>query len=209
MSLRIQLKLALTPRVLACLAMLLLFISSCPLFAQFMALPVDLAYLSQRADVIVQGKVISVRHENLPGFQNISTVSVTLGVETMLRGTSTKTYTFREAYIGLRAKGGKNDYQAGQRLLLFLPSPSIYGLSSPVGMEQGRFHIGKNAEGAETVANEIGNSGLFKNVAQKASKAGRKLTSDQLRIASTKRGPVRLDELISLTKSLILLPRIQ
>jgi hypothetical protein len=209
MNSRIQCKLALTHQVLTCLAMLLLFLSSVPLFAQFMALPVDLAYLSQRASVIVQGKVISVRHENLPGFQNISTVSVTLGVETMLRGPSTKTYTFREAYIGLRAKGGKNDYQTGQRLLLFLPSASSYGLSSPIGMEQGRFHIGRNAEGAEIVVNEMGNSGLFKNVVQKASREGRKLTQAQLRTASTKRGPVRLDELISLTKSLILLPRIQ
>jgi hypothetical protein len=189
--------------------MLLLFFSSCPLFAQFMALPVDLAYLSQRADVIVQGKVVSVRHESLPGFQHISTVSVTLDVENMLRGPSSKTYTFREANIGLRAKNGKKDYQTGQRLLLFLPSPSSYGLSSPVGMEQGRFHIGQNAKSAEIVVNEMGNSGLFKNVAQKASGAGRKLTPDQLRVASTKRGPVRLDEFISLTKILILLPRIQ
>jgi hypothetical protein len=209
MNSHIQCKLALTLRVLVYLAMLLLFITSCPLFAQFMARPVDLAYLSQRAGVIVQGKVISVRHENLPGFQNISTVSVTLEVETMLRGPSTKVYTFREAYIGLRAKDGKNDYQTGQRLLLFLPSPSSYGLSSPVGMEQGRFHIGRNAEGAEIVVNEMGNSGLFKNVAQKASMAGKRLPPEQLRIASTKRGPVRLDELIALTKSLILLPKIQ
>jgi hypothetical protein len=191
------------------LAMLPLFLSPQLLHAQFMSLPVDLSYLSQRADVIVQGKIISVRHEHLPGHQNIPTVAVTLEVEKMLRGPSGNKYTFRETYLGFGLKGGKRNYQAGQRLLLFLPSPSQMGLSSPIGFEQGRFHITRNAGGTEAIANEVGNAGLFKNVEQKASKQGKKLTPAQSKTASIKRGPVRLDDFVSLTKSLMTLPRIR
>jgi hypothetical protein len=177
--------------------------------AQFMSLPVDLTYLCQRADVIVQGKVISVRNATLPGYPNIRTVEVTLQVENMLRGPSAGNYTFRESYLGMRPRMGKQNYQSGQRVLLFLPSPSQIGLSSPVGLEQGRFHITRNAGGSETIANEVGNEGLFRNVEQKASSQGKKLTSEQLRTVSIKRGPVNLNSFVSLSKSLMTLPRIQ
>ncbi len=191
------------------LAMLSAAFVSCPLMAQqFMARQVDLAYLSQRADVVVQGKVLSVRQGYLPGHRNVRTTEVVMQVEKMLRGPSAQQYAFREIEFGLQKKQRKQTYAAGQRLLLFLPSPSSYGLSSPIGIEQGRFHIARQ-DGGDMIANEIGNSGLFKNVAAKASKAGRKLSPDQLRVASTRRGPVKLDEFISLTKNLLLMPRIR
>ena len=193
----------------AIMAMLSLILFGAPLFAQMMGLPVDLSYLSQRADIIVQGKVQSVRNEPLPGYSHIPTIAVTLEVEKMLRGPSVKTFTFREILLDRRPKLGKHGYEAGQRLFLFLPSPSAQGVSSPIGMEQGRFHIARDAAGAETIINEVGNSGLFKNVAQKASNAGAKLTPNQLRTASTKGGPVHLDEFISLTQKLTSLPRIK
>jgi hypothetical protein len=210
MKREIRCSLAFVPQSLAvALAMLPLILYPHLLQAEFMSLPVDLSYLSQRADVIVQGKIISVSNESLPGYPNIRTVAVTLQVEKMLRGPSTSTYTFRESYLSLRPRGGKQNYQNGQRVFLFLPSPSQIGLSSPVGLDQGRFHIARNAGGAETIVNEVGNAGLFKNVEQKASKQGKKLTPDQLRTASIKGGPVRLDDFVSLTGSLITLPRIR
>jgi hypothetical protein len=209
MKASIQFNTIIAIRVAAGLAAIALILSSNPIFAQLMTLPVDLSYLSQRADIIVQGKVLSVQNETLAGHSSFATVSVTLEVETMLRGPSAKTYTFREMALGAKRKMGKQSYRVGQRLVLFLPAPSIYGLSSPIGIEQGRFHIGSSAAGADMVINEVGNAGLFKSVAQKASKAGKKLTQEQLRTTSNERGPVRLDEFISLTKSLTSLPRIK
>jgi|WetSurMetagenome_2_1015567.scaffolds.fasta_scaffold132204_2 hypothetical protein len=192
------------------LAILPLFFSPDLLQAQqLLSLPVDLSYLSQRADVIIQGKIVSVGHGTLPGYPNIRTTSVTLQVENMLRGPSTGSYTFRESYLGRRPGAGKQNYLSGQRVLLFLPSPSQIGLSSPIGFEQGRFHIARDAGGAEMIVNEVGNLGLFKDVEQKASKQGKKLTPNQRRTASIKGGPVRLDDFVSLTRSLISLPRIQ
>jgi hypothetical protein len=191
------------------ITVLIFMLSPDSLQAQFMVQPVSLAYLAQRADVIVQGQVREVLRESLPGYPNIPTTVVTLDVENMLRGKTGKTYTFREVYIGLHPQEGKQTYVAGQRLMLFLPSPSQYGLSSPVGIGQGRFHIGYNARGSAIVANERGNAELFKDVKQSATNAGMRLTPGQLRVASTERGPVALDEFVSLVRSLASLPRIQ
>lgn len=177
--------------------------------AQMLVKPVNLAYLTQRADVIVRGRVARVVHESHPNYPNLPTIVVTVDVEDMMRGPSQKTYTFREILVGLRAKEGKKDYLVGQQMLLFLPSPSQYGLSSPIGMEQGRFHIFSTTSGSAMVTNETGNSGLFKDVALTAAKAGRRLTEKQKRIAATRRGPVELDDFVSLVKNLTALSRIQ
>jgi hypothetical protein len=192
------------------MAFLLAAVMACPLQAQLITRQVDLPYLAQRADVIVQGKVISVKNENLPRFRNFPIVEVTLEVENMLRGPSKqRTYTFREAVFGFKTNRGKQDYQVGKRLILFLHAPSALGLSSPIGIGQGRFQIGRNAGSGETISNETGNSGLFNAVGKKTAKEGKKLTPEQLRVASTKRGPVQLNDFISLTKNLMTLPRIR
>jgi hypothetical protein len=184
-------------------------LSASPLAAQFMARPVNLAYLSQRADVIVQGRVKSVREEYLSGYPNIPTVEVTLDIDQMVRGPAGKTYTFREVFLGLRSREGKQGYKVGQQLFLFLPSPSKYGLSSPVGIEQGRFHIARESGGGAKIINGRGNAGLFRNVAKTATQAGKPLTASQLRTVTVERGPVSLDEFVSLVKSLTTLPRIR
>jgi hypothetical protein len=190
------------------IALALFFVTS-PLQAQFLVRPVNLAYLSQRADVIVQGRVANAVHESLPGYPNIPTVKVTLKVENMMRGPTGNTYTFREVFVGLRARVGGKGYTPGQQLLLFLTAPSKYGLSSPVGIEQGRFHITRYPGNSPTIINEQSNIGLFRNVAEAARIAGRPLTESQLRIASSEKGPVQLNEFISMVQSLMLLPRIR
>ena len=47
-----------------------LFASSLP--AQFAVRPVNLAYLSQRAEVIIQGQITSVKHTHLAGISEYS-----------------------------------------------------------------------------------------------------------------------------------------
>lgn len=190
-------------------AALVFMLSTGSLPAEFMAQPVNLAYLSQRADVIVQGRITKVVREPMPGYPNIPTIVVTMSVDQSLRGGVSKTYTFREVLIGQKHRTGKRVYGAGQRLLLFLPSPSQSGLSSPIGMGQGRFHIAQDSGGKTTVMNEHSNAGLFRNVDKAARKSGKQLTASQLRIAAKERGPVELNEFVSLVKSLTTLPRIR
>jgi hypothetical protein len=190
-------------------ALLALVLSICPLFAQFMVQPVNLAYLSQRADIIMQGRITKVSQEPMPGYPNIPTIAVTINVDQSLRGAAAKTYTFREALIGQRPKNAKRTYGVGQHLLIFLPSPSQYGLSSPIGMGQGRFLISQDSAGKTTVMNEYSNAGLFRDVDKAVSSAGKQLTASQRRLAASERGPVALDEFVSLVKSLTTLPRIR
>jgi hypothetical protein len=142
-------------------AMLAFILFSCDLPAQFLVKPVDLTYLVRRADVIVQGRVVEVLNESLPGYPNIQTVKVTLQIDKMMRGPQGSKYTFREILIGLRSREGRKIYRVGQQVLLFLPAQTSKGLSSPIGLEQGRFHITRNPAGKSVIANETGHAGLF------------------------------------------------
>jgi len=169
--------------------------------------PINLAFLARRAEIIVQGRVLETRHEGLPNYPNIRTVVVTLEVERMWRGPEGKRYTFRQ-YVGPHGwRQAKAGYAAGERLLLFLPRPSSYGLSSPLGLEQGHFRIVRNRLGEDLIANQFGNLGLFKNVPETAERAGLRLDEAQLRVASTPRGAVPLRDFTSLVVRLMSLPR--
>ena len=167
---------------------------------QFLYRQVALPELSQRAPIIVQGRVVEARYEPHPNYPHVATVLVTLRVEQMLRGPGEQQFSFRELILSPQAARGKRGYLAGQRLLLFLPEPSRYGLSSPLGGEQGRFHIWRDQRGNELVENEFRNAGLFKNLAEAATRAGVSLSPQQARLAGVARGPVPLEELVPVVK---------
>jgi hypothetical protein len=178
--------------------------------AQFLTLPVNLSYLSQRADIIVQGRITDVLYENLPGYANIPTVKVSLEVENMLRGPEGSTYTFREVLVGLKSGEGTKTYRVGQRIMVFLPAPSRYGLSSPVGLAQGRFLIARNPDGEDTIVNEMNNAGLFEDMDTTAYGAAMQLSRGPVRDSKKAgQGPVRLDGFVALVHSLMTLPRIK
>jgi len=200
---------ALCSRMLCLGAVFVWTLSASPARADFLVRPVNLAYLTQRADIIVQGRVVEARYEGLPNYPHIKTVLVTLEVERMLRGPEGARFTFRQFLLSSQMRSGKNAYLVGQRLLLFLPSPSDAGLSSPIGHEQGRFHIRRDASGRDEAENEFGNSGLFKNVGTEAEKSGVGLNQAQMRVAATPRGSIALSDLVSLVEHLMLLPRIE
>lgn len=179
------------------------------LFGQFMVRPVNLAYLSRRAGIIVEGRVVSVRYEPMPGYEHLSTVRVTLEVNQMLRGPQTKQYTFRQWLPGGRSRATKyGAYQVGSELLLFLVSPTESGLSSPIGAEQGMFRIQRDAQGHKFVANGFGNNGIFNGVLHDADEAGLSLAPIE-RATAERSGPVDLDQFISLVKRLMTLPRLE
>ena len=177
--------------------------------AQFLFRQVNLSYLTRRADVIVHGRVVGVQYEPLPGYEHVPTVRVTLEVDRMLRGPETRQYTFRQMMPFLRPQGGKQRYAFGQELLLFLPSPSQNGLSSPLAHEQGTFHISRDSRGRALISNEFNNRGLFKDVSSDADQEGFPIPETQLQLTETATGPVELEGFVSLVKSLAVLPRIK
>lgn len=89
------------------------------------------------AGIIFSGRVTSIgRAAGFYGHQPVST-SVTFHVEQALRGASPgESLTIRE-WAGLWGAGER--YRVGERVLLFLYSPSKLGLTSPVGGAMGRF----------------------------------------------------------------------
>lgn len=189
------------PRWPLCLAALIGMISSAAAAgAESMYRQVTLPELAQRAAIVVQGRVVEARYEGHPDYPNVSTVLVTLQVERMVRGPADGQFTFRQYLPGARAKLGKPDYMVGQRLLLFLPQPSRYDLSSPLGGDQGRFQVWRDARGNELVQNARGNAGLFRNVAEAAAKAGISLSPRQMQIAAMQRGAVPLEDFVELVR---------
>jgi hypothetical protein len=181
--------------------LLCLLALAAPASAQLLYRRVGLAELSQRAGIIVQGRVIEARYEGHPDYPHVPTVLVTLQVERMLRGPAGERLSFRQHLFGPQGRMEKRRaYMPGQRLLLFLPEPSRYGLSSPLGGEQGRFRILRDQQGNDLAENDLGNAGLFTDLAPQAAEAGVSLSPEQARLAEVKRGPVALETLVSLVK---------
>jgi hypothetical protein len=156
-----------------CALVYALFIAA-PAFAQVRAntAPADLDHLVQGAQFIVRGRVISARVEPHPLFPNLQTVVVTLSVTKVFKGEVTSTMTFRQFLWDARDLPVFAGYKGAGELLLFLNPVSPYGLTSPVGLEQGRFRIFRDAKRNRYALNGRGNLGLFDQLASKASSRG-------------------------------------
>ncbi|HYD16620.1 MAG TPA: hypothetical protein VEB03_01305 [Candidatus Nanoarchaeia archaeon] len=155
------------------------------------------------ADVIVRGSVISARVESIPQYPNLRSVVVTLKLHKVLKGTAGSTYTFRQFIWDARDRYDAAGYRKGQRYLLFMHRANDKGLTSPVGMQQGRFLISRDESGTETAVNGIGNAGLFREVPVRVKQRSARISQQALRVAeSHRRGPVRLEELEEIVRVL-------
>jgi hypothetical protein len=131
-----------------CRCLLILFLVL-PLSAQVppsrtLPLPPSLRQITQRAGTIFAGKVTSITPVRAIASDQIESVQVTFQVEQAIRGARMgQTLTIRE-WAGLWSWGER--YQVGERLMLFLYSPSKIGLTSPVAGSAGRFRIGKDGQ---------------------------------------------------------------
>lgn len=130
--------------------------------------PRSLPQLTQEAERIVHGYVVSARVEPHPQFKNLTTVVITMKVAETLKGAPAQTLQFRQFVWDIRDKLDAARYGKGQELLLMLGPVSPYGLTSPVGLEQGRFVITRDRAGNAQAANGRGNLGLFENAEAQA-----------------------------------------
>ena len=181
-----------------------------PARAQFLYRQLNLVEMTQRAAVIIHGPVTAVRYEPLPGYPHIDTVLVTLQVAQALKGELGKTHTFREFILpGQSRMTHKRRYRVGEQLLLFLSAPSQYGLSNPLGRQQGTFHITEDSKGNKYVANEAGDFRLFAGVSKAVSDAGGTLSEQPSELKAIAGGPVPLDKFVSIIKEIRNLPRVE
>lgn len=190
---------------LALLLLVLLLLTS-PAAAQRGAItrPQNLAELVEEAEVIVRGEVLSAHVEAYPEFRNLWTVLVTLRVHETLKGSAPSTYTFRQFIWDAGDRLEAAGYHKGQKLLLMLIAPNALGLSSPAGLEQGRFRIVRDAEGRETAVNGHSNAGLLHELSKHAARRGLVLSAQQEKLAAEHRsGPVPLQELRALIRQFV------
>lgn len=138
--------------------------------------PRSLDQLSAEARLIVQGYVTSAKVEPHPQLKNLMTVVITVQVEDTLKGPAQKSLQFRQYIWDMRDQLDAASYSKGQEWLLLLGPVSPYGLTSPVGLEQGRFRILRDASGQATAVNGRGNAGLFQATAQRAQTQGLQLS---------------------------------
>jgi len=188
------------------LAFLLCLFAWClPLHTQNTALtlPRNLLQLVDESDLIVQGRVTNVSLERHEQLSNLMTVAVTLEVEDALKGSPPAVYTFRQAAIDRRDQQQLLGYRSGQHVLLLLIRPSAYGLSSPAGMQQGRFSLRTQPDKSLQALNGYSNEGLFRGIESQLRARGIELQPEiRAMIGEAKPGPAPLKELKNLIRSI-------
>lgn len=155
-----------------------------------LTLPRNLDQLTDRASDIVRGTVVSARVEKHPELDNLDTVVVTLRLSETLKGSARETFTFRQYVWDVRDRQDAAGYRKGQELLLLMIAPSRYGLSSPAGLDQGRFRIERDRRGREIAVNGMGNFKLFDGL-DAGTKSAAALSAQQANlVAKHRKGPV-------------------
>ena len=128
---------------------------------------------------------------------------MTLEVREAIKGGAHGTYTFRQYIWDLRDVRDAAGYHKGQEYVLLMNGPSRYGLTSPAGMEQGKFRVLRDASGREVAVNGRGNAFLMRGVAAELAKSGATLSQDASSLViKHQKGPIPVDELVRLIREL-------
>jgi hypothetical protein len=150
---------------------LFLFCSPVELYSQtgIRTLPRTLDQLVDEAETIVHGYVLSARIEPHPQLKNLMTVVVTMSIKNTYKGKPQTSLIFRQYAWGIDRLRDSSGYRKGEELVIFLRPISEYGLTSPAGLEQGRFEVSVDRRTGQLVAvNGRANSGLFNHIEEYA-----------------------------------------
>lgn len=187
------------------LALLSVMLIAAPAWAQQGALtvPQNLQQLTGRAALIVRGNVVSARMEHHAELRTPVLV-VTLRVRETMKGAHAESLTFRQYLWDVRDRADHAGYRKGDDLLLMLIAPSRYGLSSPAGMEQGRFRIVRDENGRELVVNGYGNARLMDGLDAQLIRDGIRVSEASRRLVRRQRaGGIDAAEFTGLVRDLV------
>jgi hypothetical protein len=187
-----------------CLLAVVACLAAAPAVAQrgAITLPRNLDELTDRAQDIVRGTVVEARVEKHPELANLDTVVVTLRVRETLKGGAQGSYTFRQYIWDVRDRYDAAGYRKGQEVLMLMNAPSRYGLTSPVGMQQGRFSIRRDRSGRALAMNGTGNARLFERLAAAPARAQAALSPQQASLVAKHRaGPLAVEDLTALIRA--------
>ena len=163
----------------------------------------NLNYLVENAQTIVRGNVVSAVLEPHPQFGNLQTVVVTIAVAKTFKGQAAAKVTFRQYVWNVKDVAGGGGYHKSEELLLFLNPTSVYGLTSPVGMEQGHFRVLLDNQGNRHAVNGRGNVGLFTDVITKSMARGVTFSAQANAMLSKSGGQVSLATLEETIQALV------
>jgi hypothetical protein len=171
----------------------------------------NLSELVGDASTIVLGRVVSVKTEPHPQYQNLMTVVVTLQVQEVWKGktaTAGQTFTFRSFVDHPLDIKDKLGYSGEQDMLLMLTRVSDIGLCSPAGLEQGRFRVTTDAAGNRQVMNSLSNAGLMARMEKTAPNLAGQISDVHARqvIAQRQAGPIALADFKTIVQALIANP---
>jgi hypothetical protein len=178
---------------------------STPLAAQRGALVQsrNLGELVSQSSTILRGSILSAKVEPHPELSNLSTVVVSLRVRETLKGDVGATFTFRQFIWDARDRYDAAGYRKGQDVVLLLNPVTVYGLTSPAGLDQGRFRISRDAMGRDVVVNGRGNAGLFRGLADQLRSKRLKAPPHLSTLMNQQLpGPIALQDLRELVRSL-------
>jgi len=164
----------------------------------------NLAELVGNAGIIVHGRVLSVQVEPHPQYSNTTTVVVSLEIIELLKGQSGAPFTFRQYIWDERDSKNKLGYKIGDEVLLLMHAAHPQtGLSSPAGMEQGRFRFTQDSQGNRLVTNGFNNGQLFRGMDPATNSKLQSLNVQARTLISQHRtGPILYDELKSVILAL-------
>ena len=158
------------PRLPAVVALTVALCCLPPLLASRVR-PINLEEMIVRADRIVSGEVLRVEIARDPELA-LDVASVTLRVTRSLKGAAAETHTLRilagGSDPGSSGAAGVPGFAPGEKVILFLYGESPLGLTSPVGLGQGKFTVLTNKEGREIAVNGFGTAPLFRNLSPEA-----------------------------------------
>lgn len=164
----------------------------------------NLARMVDESENIVLARVTRVTAEPHPQFQNLNTVVVALEVVEPLKGAPGRELVFRQYVADIFESKSTLGYRIGEEIVLMLRKPSQEGLTSPVGFEQGRFLVERDAAGNRTVRNSMDNAALFDGIdAASPGLKARLSPALQRLVAENRTGPIAYDQFKSIVGGLI------
>jgi hypothetical protein len=122
--------------------------------------PVNLEELTAHAATIFAGRCLEVEVIDDAGLGRETTVA-TFDVERAVKGATGSTVTLKTIGGDDGASAGVPRFRPGDEVVLFLYGESSLGLSSPVGLGQGRFTVFTDKQGTRLAVNDFGNRNLF------------------------------------------------
>ncbi len=173
-------------------AMLLLGLTAAPASATRLR-SLNIETMTQRATTIFSGRCIDAERKQWPAAGR-EIVEATFVVDRMLKGQAAETLTVRFVHDGTV---GVPRLARGEEVVLFLYGTSALGLTSPVGLGQGKFSVTENKLGRAVAVNEFGNDRLFDGLSATAR------TRLESVVLSTGARPVERHALIEIVQRLV------